>query len=223
LSEPPPKRREASGLRPKLVLASASPRRLALLEQVGITPDALRPTTIDETARKGEVPHHLVRRLAHAKAEAAHRLVRAEPDYANSFILAADTAVSVGRRILGKAEMEHEAARSLELLSGRAHRVHTAIAIITPKGEWRERVVETRLRFKRLSRSDMEAYLASGEWKGKAGGYAIQGIAGCFVVKLVGSFTNVVGLPLTEVVNLLQGEGFPVSYFWLNKVEVETE
>ncbi len=223
MSEPPPKRREASGLRPKLVLASASPRRLALLEQVGITPDALRPTTIDETAHKGEVPHHLVRRLAHAKAEAAFRLVRAEPDYANSFILAADTAVSVGRRILGKAEMEHEAARSLELLSGRAHRVHTAIAIITPKGEWRERVVETRLRFKRLSRSDMEAYLASGEWKGKAGGYAIQGIAGCFVVKLVGSFTNVVGLPLTEVVNLLQGEGFPVSYFWLNKAEVETE
>jgi septum formation protein len=169
------------------------------------------------------VPHHLVRRLARAKAEASRKLVRAEPEFANSFVLAADTAVSVGRRILGKAEMEHEAARALELLSGRAHRVHTAIALGMPDDRWHERVVETRIRFRRLSRSEMEAYLASGEWKGKAGGYAIQGIAGSFVVKLIGSFTNVVGLPLTEVVNLLQGEGFPVTYFWLNKAELETE
>ena len=219
----PPKRREASGLRPKLVLASASPRRLALLEQVGLTPDALRPATVDETPNKGEVPHHLVRRLAHAKAEATRKLVRKEPGYANSFVLAADTVVAVGRRILGKAEVEHEAARALELLSGRAHRVHTAISLVTPDDRWRERVVETRLRFRRLSRAEMEAYLASGEWKGKAGGYAIQGIAGSFVVKLIGSYTNVVGLPLTEVVSLLQGEGFPVSYFWLNKAEIETE
>jgi septum formation protein len=219
----PPKRREASGLRPKLVLASASPRRLALLEQVGLTPDALRPATVDETPNKGEVPHHLVRRLAHAKAEATRKLVREEPGYANSFVLAADTVVAVGRRILGKAEVEHEAARALELLSGRAHRVHTAISLVTPDDRWRERVVETRLRFRRLSRAEMEAYLASGEWKGKAGGYAIQGIAGSFVVKLIGSYTNVVGLPLTEVVGLLQGEGFPVSYFWLNKTEIETE
>jgi septum formation protein len=219
----PPRRRETSGLRPKLVLASASPRRLALLEQVGLTPDALRPASVDETPRKGEVPHHLVRRLARAKAEASRKLVRAEPEFANSFVLAADTAVSVGRRILGKAEMEHEAARALELLSGRAHRVHTAIALVMPDDRWHERVVETRIRFRRLSRSEMEAYLASGEWKGKAGGYAIQGIAGSFVVKLIGSFTNVVGLPLTEVVNLLQGEGFPVTYFWLNKAELETE
>jgi septum formation protein len=219
----PPKRREASGLRPKLVLASASPRRLALLEQVGLTPDALRPATVDETPNKGEVPHHLVRRLAHAKAEAIRKLVREEPGYANSFVLAADTVVAVGRRILGKAEVEHEAARALELLSGRAHRVHTAISLVTPDDRWRERVVETRLRFRRLSRAEMEAYLASGEWKGKAGGYAIQGIAGSFVVKLIGSYTNVVGLPLTEVVALLQGEGFPVSYFWLNKAEIETE
>ncbi|MGZ5850771.1 MAG: Maf-like protein [Methyloceanibacter sp.] len=219
----PPKRREATGLRPKLVLASASPRRLALLEQVGLTPDALRPATVDETPHKGEVPHHLVRRLARAKAEASRKLVRAEPEFANSFVLAADTAVAVGRRILGKAELEHEAARALELLSGRAHRVHTAIALVTPDDRWHERVVETRLRFRRLSRSEMEAYLASGEWKGKAGGYAIQGIAGSFVVKLIGSYTNVVGLPLTEAVNLLTGEGFPVSYFWLNKAELETE
>ena len=218
-----PAKREASGLRPKLVLASASPRRLALLEQVGLTPDALRPATVDESAHKGEVPHHLVRRLAHAKAEATRKLVRAEPGYANSFVLAADTVVAVGRRILGKAEMEHEAARCLELLSGRAHRVHTAVSLITPDDRWRERVVETRLRFRRLSRSEMEAYLASGEWKGKAGGYAIQGIAGSFVVKLIGSYTNVVGLPLTEVVGMLQAEGFPVSYFWLNKAEIETE
>jgi septum formation protein len=210
------------GYRPKLVLASASPRRLALLEQVGLTPDALRPASVDETATKGEVPRHLVRRLAHAKAEATRKLVRAEPELADSFIIAADTAVAVGRRILGKAEMEHEAARSLELLSGRAHRVHTAICLVTPKDQWRERVVETRVRFKRLSRAEIEAYLASGEWKGKAGGYAIQGIAGGFVVKLVGSYTNIVGLPLTEVIGLLSGERFPVTFYWPNLAELET-
>lgn len=220
----PPKRQAASpGYRPKLVLASASPRRLALLEQAGIVPDALRPSTVDESASKGEVPRHLVRRLARAKAEAVRRLLKGEPDYANAFILAADTAVAVGRRIVHKAEMEHEAARALELLSGRAHRVHTAVCLFTPDGRVRERVVETRIRFKRLSRKEIEAYLASGEWKGKAGGYAIQGIAGSFVVKLIGSYTNVVGLPLTEVVGLLQGEGYPVTFFWPNLAEFETE
>jgi septum formation protein len=213
----------AGGYRPKLVLASGSPRRLALLEQVGITPDALRPATVDETPRKGEAPRHLVRRLARAKAEAALKLVRTEADYANSFVLAADTAVAVGRRILGKPEMLDEAADALRLLRGRAHRVHTAVSLVTPDNRWRERVVETRIRFRYLSDQEIGDYLASGEWKGKAGGYAIQGIAGGFVVKLVGSYTNVVGLPLTELVNLLQGEGFPVSYFWLNKAEIETE
>jgi septum formation protein len=218
-----PKRRESAGLRPKLVLASASPRRLALLEQVGLTPDALRPASVDETVRKGEVPHHLVRRLARAKAEAARKLVRSEPALANSFVLAADTCVSVGRRILPKTEESGEAYNALRLLRGRAHRVHTAIALVTPDGRWLERVVETRIRLRNFSEAELLAYIASGEWKGKAGGYGIQGIAGGFVVKLVGSYTNVVGLPLTEVVNLLNGERFPVSDFWLNKAEVETE
>ena len=132
--------------------------------------------------------------------------------------------VAVGRRVLGKAELEHEAGDALRMLRGRAHRVHTAICLLTPDDHVRERVVETRVRFRNLSNEEIGNYLASGEWKGKAGGYAIQGIAGAFVVKMVGSYTNVVGLPLTEVVNLLQGEGFPVSHLWLSKAEeVETE
>jgi septum formation protein len=215
-------RASPSTLRPKLVLASASPRRLGLLEQAGITPDALRPTTIDESVTKGEVPRHIVKRLARAKAEAAKKLIRGEKEYEKAFVLAADTVVAVGRRVLGKAELEHEAGDALRMLRGRAHRVHTAICLITPDGRIRERVVETRLRFRNLSNEEIGNYLASGEWKGKAGGYAIQGIACSFVVKLVGSYTNVVGLPLTEAVNLLQGEGFPVSDLWLSKAEVET-
>jgi septum formation protein len=213
-----------SRFRPKLVLASASPRRLQLLGQAGITPDALRPASIDESVAKGEVPRHIVRRLARAKAEAARRLIKNEPDLAKAFVLAADSVVAVGRRVLGKAELEHEAGDALRLLRGRAHRVHTAICLLTPDDRARERVVETRVRFRNLSNEEIGNYLASGEWKGKAGGYAIQGIAGSFVVKLVGSYTNVVGLPLTEVVNLLQGEGFPVSHLWLSKAEeIETE
>ncbi len=211
----------ASAFRPKLVLASASPRRLALLEQAGITPDALRPATIDESVTKGEVPRHIVRRLARAKAEAAKKLIRGDKDYEKAFVLAADTVVAVGRRVVGKAELEHEAGDALRMLRGRAHRVHTAICLLTPDDRWRERVVETRIRFRNLTNEEIGNYLASGEWKGKAGGYAIQGIAGSFVVKLVGSYTNVVGLPLTEVVSLLQGEGFPVSQLWLSKAEVE--
>ena len=194
-------------LRPKLVLASASPRRLALLEQAGITPEALRPATIDESVTKGEVPRHIVRRLARAKAEAARRLVRAEPEFEKAFVLAADTVVAVGRRVLGKAELEHEAGDALRMLRGRAHRVHTAICLLTPDDKWRERVVETRVRFRNLSDEEIGAYLASGEWRGKAGGYAIQGIAGAFVVKLIGSYTNVVGLPLTETVSHAPGRG----------------
>ncbi len=220
---PGPRASKANGHRPKLVLASGSPRRLALLEQVGIIPDALRPTTVDETAMKGEVPRHLVRRLARAKAEAAKLLVRAEPDYAKSYILAADTAVAVGRRILGKPEEGDRAIDTLERLRGRNHRVQTAVCLITPDDRIRERVVETRLRFRNLSDAELRDYIASGEWKGKAGGYAIQGIAGGFVVKLVGSYTNVVGLPLTEVITLLKGEGFPVSSYWPNLAEIETE
>jgi septum formation protein len=227
-SLPPAARARRTGaapsvFRPKLILASASPRRLALLEQVGITPDALRPATIDERVAKGEVPRHIVRRLARAKAEAARKLLRGDKEHEKAFVLAADTVVAVGRRVLGKAELEHEAGDALRLLRGRAHRVHTAICLSTPDGKWRERVVETRVRFRNLSNEEIGAYLASGEWKGKAGGYAIQGIAGAFIVKLVGSYTNVVGLPLTEVVSLLQGEGYPVSHHWLSKAEVEIE
>lgn len=213
---------KAGAYRPKLVLASGSPRRLALLEQIGIIPDALRPATIDETPKRGEVPRHYVRRLARAKAEAAKALVRAEPDYAKSFILAADTCVAVGRRILGKPEEGNLATDTLECLRGRNHRVHTAVCLITPDDRMRERVVETRVRFRNLSDAEIRDYIASGEWRGKAGAYAIQGIAGGFVVKLVGSYTNVVGLPLTEVYTLLKGEGFPVTYFWPNLAEIET-
>jgi len=218
-----PRASKASGHRPRLVLASASPRRLGLLEQVGIIPDALRPVTIDETPTRGEVPRHLVQRLARAKAEAAKPLVRAEPDYVKCFILAADTTVAVGRRMLGKPEEGDRAIDTLERLRGRNHRVYSAICLITPDDRKRERVVETRIRFRNFSDAEIRDYIASGEWKGKAGAYAIQGIAGGFVVKLVGSYTNVVGLPLTEVVTLLQGEGYPVSYFWPNLAEIETE
>ena len=207
--------------RPRLVLASGSPRRLALLQQVGIEPDALRPASVDETPRKGEVPRSLVRRLAKAKAQGGWKLVQQDEDLRGAFVLAADTTVAVGRRILSKAELLEEAAAALKLLSGRSHRVYTALCLVTPGGQLRQRVVETRVRFKRLDRGEIEAYLGSGEWRGKAGGYAIQGIAGAFVQKMVGSYTNVVGLPVTETVNMLQGEGFPVTFYWLNKSEVE--
>ncbi len=135
-----------------------------------------------------------------------------------AFVLAADTVVAVGRRILPKAELLDEAAQCLRLLSGRNHRVYTAICLVTPKEAFRQRLVETRVRFKRLTEEDIEAYLASGEWRGKAGGYAAQGIAGSFMVKIVGSYTNVVGLPLYEVMTLLGGEGYPVRFGWLNPV-----
>ena len=128
--------------------------------------------------------------------------------------------VAVGRRILPKADLLDEAAQCLRLLSGRNHRVHTGICLVTPKEGFRQRLVETRVRFKRLSEQDIEAYLASGEWRGKAGGYAVQGIAGSFVVKMVGSYSNVVGLPLYESCTLLGGEGFPIRFGWLNATAV---
>jgi septum formation protein len=204
--------------RPKLVLASGSPRRLGLLNQAGIEPDSLRPTEIDEIPVKGELPRALATRLARAKAEAALSTVRLDEELRGSYILAADTVVAVGRRIMPKAEMLDEAAQCLRLLSGRNHRVYTGVCLVTPKETFRQRLVETRLRFKRLSNEDLEAYLASGEWRGKAGGYAVQGLAGSFVVKLVGSYTNVVGLPLYETLSLLGGEGYPVHFGWLNAV-----
>jgi septum formation protein len=198
------------------VLASGSPRRLALLQQAGIEPDALLPADLDETPLRSESPRELVRRLARGKADVARRTCRSRDDLKEAYIVSADTVVAVGKRVLPKAEVIDEAAACLRLLSGRTHRVYTAVTVITPRDAIRERLVETRVRFKRISRDELERYLASGEWRGKAGGYAIQGLAGTFVVKLIGSYSNVVGLPLYETVALLDGEGFPVRLSWLN-------
>ncbi len=202
--------------RPKLVLASGSPRRLSLINQAGIEPEALRPADLDETPLRGELPRACANRLARAKADAALEIVRMDDELKGSYILSADTVVAVGRRILPKAELLDQAAQCLRLLSGRNHRVHSAVCLVTPNEAFRQRLVETRVRFKRLSDEDIEAYLASGEWRGKAGGYAVQGIAGSFVVKIVGSYTNVVGLPLYETTTLLAGEGYPIRFGWLN-------
>jgi septum formation protein len=203
--------------RPELILASASPRRLALLNQIGIQPEHLVPAHVDETPEKGELPRKLAARLADQKALTAQHKARASGIGGSALVLAADTVVAVGRRVLPKAEMMEEAAQCLRLLSGRSHRVFTAISVLTPTGQTRRRLVESRIRFKRLSAREIEAYLASAEWRGKAGGYAIQGIAGAFVVKLVGSYSAVVGLPLHETVSLLAGEGYPVHFNWLNQ------
>jgi septum formation protein len=202
--------------RPKLVLASASPRRLALLQQAGIEPDLLRPADIDETPRRGETAKTLAKRLSREKAALAQNYLFNEPEVGPAFIVAADTVVAVGRRILPKPDTLEEATGCLRLLSGRSHRVISAVSMITPKGEHRQRLADTRVRFKRLGREEMESYLASGEWRGKAGGYAIQGLAGAFVVKLNGSYTGVVGLPLEVTVSLLRGEGYPVYLNWLS-------
>ena len=203
--------------RVKLVLASGSPRRIDLLNQVGIEPDQLLPVTIDESPKRNELPRNLAKRLAREKAEAASAIVGADPELAGSLIVAADTVVGVGRRCLPKAELIEEAAACLRLVSGRSHRVYTGVVVVTPKRQFRQRLVETRVRFKRLTHEDIDSYLASGEWQGKAGGYAIQGLAGGFVVRLVGSYTNVVGLPLYETVALLHSEGFPVHFSWLTR------
>ena len=198
----------------RLILASGSPRRLDLLAQAGITPDRLLPMDLDETPKRAEHPRSLARRLAHEKAEAAFQHVRSDPSWAGSYILAADTVVAVGRRILGKPEYLEEASSSLHLLSGRSHWVYTGICVITPQSTTRLKVVETKVRFKRISGTEMKSYLASGEWRGKAGGYGIQGFAGTFVQKLVGSYSAVVGLPLTETVQLLNGEGYEFHAKW---------
>ena len=201
--------------RHRLVLASASARRFALLAQVGIEPDKLLPADIDEAPHRKELPRSLARRLAQTKAEVARRAAERDPQIQGAYVLAADTVVAVGRRILPKPELTEEAAHCLRLLSGRGHRVYTALCLITPNSRTRNRLVETRVRFKRLSREEIEVYLASGEWEGKAGGYAIQGRAGAFVTKLIGSYSNVVGLPLYETMALLMGEGYPVYDRWM--------
>ena len=200
---------------PKLVLASGSVRRIELLQQAGIEPDRIFPADVDETPQRAEHPRSLAKRLSREKAEKALASLSLEPDFAAPFILAADTVVAVGRRILPKAELTDEASNCLRLLSGRSHRVYSGVCLVTPARKIRQRLVETRVRFKRLSREEQESYLASGEWRGKAGAYAVQGLAGTFVVKLVGSYTNVVGLPLYETVGLLTGEGYSVHFNWL--------
>lgn len=187
---------------PRLVLASASPRRLDLLRQIGLVPDAVEAAELDETPQPDETPRRLALRLAEAKA--AHVAIRAP----SAFVLGADTVVAVGRRVLPKAADAAEVRRCLALLSGRAHRVLTGVAAVAPDGRTVSRLVESRVHFKRLSDADLDAYLACGEGIGKAGGYAIQGRAGALVISLHGSYSGVVGLPLYETANLLAGLGF---------------
>jgi len=186
-----------------LTLASASPRRLELLTAAGLKPDAVHPTDIDESEIDGELPGPLALRLACEKAAAC--------TVEGSYILAADTVVGVGRRILPKTETEDEARKCLDLMSGRNHRVFTGIAARSPDGLYASKLVETRVKFKRLTAAEIDAYIACGEWRGKAGGYGIQGRAACFIVNLIGSYSGVVGLPLYETVNLLTGLGYPVT------------
>jgi septum formation protein len=187
---------------PPLVLASASPRRLDLLARLGIVPARVIATDIDESPLKRETPRPHAARLALGKAEAAASLA---PD---ALVLAADTVVGVGRRILPKAETEDQARACLELLSGRRHRVTTALVLAVPDGRRLKRSVESAVTFQRLTSQQMAAYLASGEWQGKAGGYAIQGRAEAFIRLLSGSHSNVVGLPLFETAQLLRGIGW---------------
>ena len=183
-----------------LVLASSSPRRLDLLRQIGITPDEILAPDIDETPVRGESPRQLAARLARAKCAAVPR--------AAAFVLAADTVVGLGRRILPKAGAEAEARRCLGLLAGRRHQVHSAIALRAPDGRIAARNVVSVVSFARLEPGMIDAYIASGEWRGKAGGYAIQGRAAGFVDFLSGSYSGVVGLPLHETMNLLRGLGW---------------
>ena len=187
--------------RPPLALASASPRRLDLLARIGVMPDVVLPTDTDETPRKGEVPRRLAARLAVAKTAAA-----AAPP--GALVLAADTVVGLGRRALPKADTEDEARRCLEMLSGRRHQVATGVALRLPDGRVRQRLVLTTVAFQRLTAAQIEDYVAHGEWRGKAGGYAIQGHAECFVRFLSGSYSSVVGLPLFETAQMLRGAGW---------------
>lgn len=189
----------------RLVLASASPRRLALLAQIGMVPAAVVAADLDEAILPGELPGAYVTRLAEAKARAVAM------QHYDALVLGADTAVACGRRILPKAEDERTAAACLRLLSGRSHRVHSAIAVIAPGGTLRQRLVTSRVTFKHLDEQETRIYLASGEWQGKAGGYAIQGLAAAFISDLKGSYSAVVGLPLFETSQILRGLGLRIG------------
>jgi septum formation protein len=189
---------------PRLVLASASPRRLDLLRQIGLEPDAIEAAEVDEAPLKDESPRRLAIRLAQDKAR------KIAPGHLASHILAADTVVAVGRRVLPKAEDGAQVRACLGLLSGRAHRVLTGVCVLAPDGRSAHRLVESRLHFKRLTSADIDGYVACGEGIGKAGGYGVQGRAGRFVLSLQGSYSGVVGLPLYEAANLLCGLGYPL-------------
>ncbi|MGI9377469.1 MAG: Maf family protein [Tsuneonella suprasediminis] len=194
---------------PQLVLASASPRRRELIARLGIAPDRVAPADIDETPHKAEIPRDYAQRMAREKAVAAATMIGNASD--GAFVLAGDTVVAAGRRILPKAEDESTARQCLELLSGRRHRVLSAIALRAPDGTIREKLSETVVRFKRLSDDELAAYLANGEWHGKAGGYAIQGAAEGLIAWIQGSHSGVVGLPLYETRALLRAAGFPIA------------
>jgi len=184
----------------KLILASASPRRLQLLAQVGIVPDGVQPADIDEDPRKGELPRPYAERLGREKAQAVHQ--------PGQFTLAGDTVVAVGRRILPKAETKAEVEACLRLMSGRAHHVMTSVCLIGPDGQMAERLNDTRVILKRMSDAEIAAYVSCDEGIGKAGGYAIQGRAGAFIQRISGSYTGIVGLPVFETMNLLTGLGY---------------
>jgi septum formation protein len=192
------------GQRPRLILASSSPRRLDLLRQIDIEPDAVVPAHIDEAPKNRELPPDLARRLAEAKARQVATAVAKDGP---AFVLGADTVVACGRRVLPKADDEATARRCLALLSGRRHRVYGGVCVAHTGGEAHARLVCTVVAFKRLDEAELSGYIASGEWRGKAGGYAIQGRAAAFVTRIVGSYTNVVGLPLYETAVLLKGIG----------------
>jgi nucleoside triphosphate pyrophosphatase len=189
----------------RLILASASPRRLDLLARIGVVPDAVVPADVDESVPRGELPRDHALRLARAKAEA---VAVQQP---NALVLAADTVVTVGRRILPKVEDEASLRACMALLSGRRHRVITGVAVAVPGGAVRTRLVETMIAIKRLSPEEIDFYASQGEWRGKAGGYALQGYGEVYVRHIAGSYSNVVGLPLAETRLLLKAAGYPLA------------
>lgn len=198
----------------KLILASKSPRRKDLLEQIGVFPDLIEDSNVNEFVDDPKIlPKQKAIIIAKRKAEEVYEKSKIE----NSIILAADTIVAVGRRIVEKPNDEDDAVKALQLLSGRNHRVYTAVCLRDQHGKYISRLVETKVKFKRLSEEELGSYILSKEWYDKAGGYAIQGIAGSFVIKIIGSYSSVVGLPLYQTSNLLNGVGYDAKYRWKEK------
>jgi len=206
----------STAARPALVLASSSARRLQILQQIGAVPQHIHSPDIDETPKRGEHPRSLAKRLAREKAEAARQAVRRVPGLEKALILAADTVVAVGRTALPKAETEEEARDCLRLLSGRTHKVYTAVSLVNAKDKIHHRLSESRVRFALLRPQTIAAYLASQEWQGKAGGYAVQGRAGNFMLRLVGSYSAIVGLDMANTYDLLLAQNYPLFEVWQN-------